>query len=368
MKLLRQADEAVALAVAIALIAVLHYASGREQHELLHEISQRLYYIPIVYAAYRYGLKGSLLCAGLSGLVHLVHISEHQFASEATLVNQYAEVLMFTSVAIVTGYYAETEKRLRQNYKQASAKLERANQELRETMELLIQAERLKSLGELSAAVAHEIRNPLGSIKGALEILAPEIPLSSPKREFVEVIERETDRLNRLVTDFLKYARPRPPDAVPTDLNALVESTLRLVSIQAGKRRLKLVSTLYPHPVQVVADPEQIRQVILNLLLNAFQASYEGGCVEVSSRVSGENAEIEVRDYGSGIPTEQRERVFDPFFTTRKDGSGLGLSIAYQIARQHGGELRLGQISPGTAITLRLPLRRETGGRDPGSR
>lgn len=364
----KKTDEAVALAVVIALITLLHYATSNGKLELLHEISQRLYYIPIVYAAYRYGLKGSLFFAALSGIVHFVHISEHQFVSEATLVNQYAEVLMFAAVAIVAGYYAETEKQLRQNYEQTSAKLERANSELRETMELLVRAERLKSLGELSAAIAHEIRNPLGSIKGAVEILSPEIPASSPKREFVEVIEREADRLNRLVTDFLKYARPRPQEALPTDLNALVESTLRFISTQADKRRLELVNDLDPSVGMVVVDPEQIRQVLLNLLLNALQASPEGGRVEVRSRISGESVEVEVRDYGCGIPAEQRARVFDPFFTTRKDGSGLGLSIAYQIARQHGGELQLGQVTPGTAMILRLPLQRDVDGRDSSSR
>lgn len=363
----KKADEAVALAVVIALITILHYATSNGKLELLHEISQRLYYIPIVYAAYRYGLRGSLFFAALSGLVHLVHISEHRFVSQATLVNQYAEVLMFASVAIVSGYYAETEKRLRENYKQTSAKLEHTNKELRETMELLVHAERLKSLGELSAAIAHEIRNPLGSIKGAIEILSPEIPASSPKHEFVEVIERETDRLNRLVTDFLKYARPRPPETLPTDLNALVESTLQFISTQASKRRIELMSDLDQRVGQVVVDPEQIRQVLLNLLLNALHASPDGGRVQVYTRLLDQNVEVEVRDYGCGIPLEQRSRIFDPFFTTRKDGSGLGLSIAYQIVRQHNGELQLGQATPGTAMTLRLPLQREKDGTDPSS-
>ncbi|MCS6885086.1 MAG: ATP-binding protein [Acidobacteriota bacterium] len=352
-----QINEAVALVLAIALITILHYATSisSEGLGLLHEISQRLYYIPIVYASYRYGLKGGIIYALLSAAVHLIHVSEHLAQYRVTALNHYAEASMFVTVAALVGYYADVEKHLQESYRRTSAELEKTNLHLRETMQLLLRAERLKSLGELSAAIAHEIRNPLGAIKGAIEILSPEIPATSNKREFVEIIERETERLNRLVTDFLKYARPRPPERLLTDLNELVLSTINFLSTEAKKRQIKVKTYLTPEPVLVSIDAEQIKQVLVNLLLNAFQASSSGSNVEIQSSSNPTFAKIEIRDYGCGIPSELRERVFDPFFTTKPDGCGLGLSIAYQLIKQNDGELTLESLAQGTLATLTLP-------------
>ncbi|MEW6734398.1 MAG: ATP-binding protein [Acidobacteriota bacterium] len=344
------------LTLSVVFITLLHYISS-DNSPLLHEISQRLYYIPIVYAAYRLGLKGSLGYSILSGSLYLLHISEHRNEPQSAILNQYAEIIMFQVVGIATGFFARAERQQRQRFEKASADLAVAYQKLKDTVNLLVRTARLKSLGELAATVAHEIRNPLGAIKGAIEIIEKEIPLTSPRREFVTIIEREVDRLNRLVNEFLKFSKPRQPEKADTDLNQLIKSVLNFITPQAIKMGVKLVPQLDERLPLVFVDAEQIKQVLLNLILNAIQAMPAGGNVEVVSCRLKESVEISVHDYGVGIEPNKKERIFDPFFTTKPDGSGLGLSIAYQLIKQHDGELELvDQADPGSLFIVRLPL------------
>ena len=349
------------LGLSVVLITLLHYQTTAGGNFLLHEISQRLYYVPIVYAAYTFGLRGSIGISLLSGAVYLMHIAEHGHDPQAAILNQYAEVLMFQVVGVITGLLAGAEQRQRRRFEKASADLAAAYQELRDTVSLLIRADRLKSVGEVAAAIVHEIRNPLSAIKGAAQIIEKEIPEDSSRRRFVTVIEEEVDRLNKLVSEFLTFARPRQPEKRPSDLNQLIESVITFTSKEATKRGVRLVPQLDEHLPTVEVDAEQIRQVLLNLIINAIHAMPEGGAVEVGSRRAGKAVELSVRDYGTGIDPTIRDKIFDPFFTTKPEGSGLGLSVAYGLIKQHDGEIELGAPDgPGSLFTIRLPL--TTGG------
>lgn len=345
------------LVLSVVLITLLHYQTTAGGNFLLHEISQRLYYVPIIYGAYTFGTRGSVAVSLLSGAVYLLHISEHGRDPQSAILNQYAEVLMFQVVAVVTGFLAGAERRQRKRFEKASTELAAAYKELRGTVDLLIRADRLKSLGELAAGMAHEVRNPLSAIKGAAEIIEKEIPPDSPRRKFVGVIEEEVDRLNRLVGEFLSFAKPRQPERTPTDLSELVESVVTFTSKQADNNGVKLVTRLDERLQAVPLDREQMRQVLLNLIINAIHAMPEGGTVEVGTSLGSESVELWVRDYGVGIEPGSREKIFDPFFTTKQQGSGLGLSIAYQIVKQHGGEIELRDVDgPGALFVIRLPI------------
>ncbi|HWP44244.1 MAG TPA: ATP-binding protein [Blastocatellia bacterium] len=360
-KKLNRLASALALVLSVVLITLLHYHTTAAGNFLLHEISQRLYYVPIVYAAYSFGVRGSVATSLLSGAVYLLHISEHESDTQAAILNQYAEVLMFQVVAVVTGVLARAERRQRRRFEKASADLAAAYQELRDTVGLLIRADRLKSVGELAAAIVHEIKNPLSAIKGAAQIIEKEIPAESPRRAFVTIIEDEVDRLNRLVGEFLNFAKPRQPVKMPSDLNQLIKSVVAFTSKEAEKSGVRLVPNLDEELPSALVDSEQVKQVLLNLIINAVHATPQGGVVEVGSRRGGEFAELTVRDYGSGVETGIRGRIFDPFFTTKPEGSGLGLSVACQLTKQHGGEIELVDVDgPGSLFVVRLPLSAET--------
>jgi len=353
----KRAVVALLLVSSIILITLIHYQTTAGGNFLLHEISQRLYYIPIIYAAYTFGVRGSVTISLLSGAVYLFHISEHEHDPRAAILNQYAEVMMFLVVGVVTGLLAQAEKSQRRRFEKASAELAAAYKELRGTVDLLIRTDRLKSLGELAAGMAHEVRNPLSAIRGAAEIIEKEIPPNSPRRKFVGVIQEEVDRLNRLVGEFLSFAKPRQPERTPTDLRELIESVVDFTSKEAENNGVRLVTRLDEGLEPVSIDREQIRQVLLNLIINAIHAMPEGGTAEVGTSLGSESVELWVRDYGVGIEPGARDKIFDPFFTTKQQGSGLGLSIAYQIVKQHGGVIELGDVDgPGSLFVIRLPI------------
>ena len=353
----RRLIKSALLIFSVAVISILHYKTTAGGDFLLHEVSQKLYYIPIVYAAYVFGLRGSLFLSLVSGVVYWLHISGHWHGTQSEILNQYAEVFMFQMVGLITGLLAQAEKKQRLRFEKASAKLAVAYEELKSTVNLLIRADRLKSVGEMAAAFVHEIRNPLGAIKGATEIIERDIPSDSPRREFLTVIEREVDRLNRLVMEFLNFAKPRQPHKAAASLNNLIRSVVTLTSKEAAKRGVELEVQLDEQLPTVFADSDQIRQVLINLILNAVQAMPDGGKVEVKSFRAGGEVELTIRDYGIGIDPAIKDKIFDPFFTTKSEGSGLGLSVAYQLVKQHEGEIRVVDVvGPGTLFAVRLPI------------
>ncbi len=227
--------------------------------------------------------------------------------------------------------------------------------------------DRLAALGEMAAGLAHEIRNPLGAIKGAAQYLDPE-RLGGEEGEFVQVIIEEVDRLNGVVTQFLDYARPLKSAPHPIDVNDVVERTLRLVQ-NAVPESVVLQATLDPGLPHAQSDAEQLKQVVINLVQNAVQAMPAGGRLTVTTGLPSEDGggfrlntrgpemvEIRVRDTGPGIPEVDREHVFVPFYTTKEKGTGLGLAISQRIVRSHGGNIALqSRAGEGTEFVIRLP-------------
>ena len=230
--------------------------------------------------------------------------------------------------------------------------------------EQLRRAERLSTLGEMAAVLAHEIRNPLGSIRGTAEILKDDYPPGTPKHEFLEIQVRETERLNRVVEDFLQMARQQPSEPHPCLLQEELETVVTLVSVEARNRDVRLVCDLPPGDILVRGEGEKLRQAFLNIVMNALQATPPGGCVTVAAAL-GEpgSCGITVHDTGQGIGPEAAERIFEPFFTTRPRGTGLGLAITRKIVEAHGGTIAVESgAGRGTAVTVRLPLLESGGG------
>jgi signal transduction histidine kinase len=252
--------------------------------------------------------------------------------------------------------YAEAIERNRQ--------LQEMYQRLQAAQQQLVQSEKLASVGQLSAGIVHDVKNPLGVIKGVAEELLEDKAPGSLEHESLQVIRDNASRANAIVTDMLTFARQTPPAMLRRDLRETIEGSLRLTSYMLRKGKVELDLELPADPVVLTFDSQQIQQVIINLVQNAVQAMPDGGRLGVHLRRDDSYAVVEIQDTGTGISPEHLPRVFDPFFTTKPEGqgTGMGLSVSYGIISRHHGTIDA--ISPpgeGAQFTIRLPLRTTEG-------
>lgn len=357
---------ALLLAATIAGVALLHYTAPMT-HVWVHPLLQRAYYIPVLLAALWFGWRGGLAAAALAGATYIPHIiSAWKYEPEYTAA-QYIEIGMFFAIAALTGLLADHERAQRHKAEEAAHKLREVNARLQASFEQLRRADRLSALGELSAGLAHEIRNPLGSIEGAVQILGRRDLAEDTRSEFTEMASREVTRLKGLLSHFLEFARPQQPRVVVSDIESLLDSVAKLASETAKLAQVEILIEPAAELPPVSVDPEQIRQVFLNLVINAVQAMSAAGQIRLRALRVGDEVRIEVEDQGVGIPEEDLERIFDPFFTTRTGGTGLGLSIAYQIVNRHGGHIGARKNSArGMTFTVTLPVAVESAVTVPG--
>ena len=228
--------------------------------------------------------------------------------------------------------------------------------QLLEAEEQLRRADRLSTLGELSAGMAHDIRNPLGAIRGTAEILKDGVAPGDPRAEFAEILVREVDRLNRVLEGFLRFARTAPVERENFDLNGVVGEVIDLTRRQAERSGVAVTFAAGRLP-PLSGDGSQIRQALLNLILNALQVMADGGRLQIATGIAGAMAEVKITDSGPGIPDDEQARIFKPFVTTRHNGTGLGLPISQRIAVAHGGGITVAsQPGAGATFTLTLPL------------
>ena len=220
-------------------------------------------------------------------------------------------------------------------------------------------AEHFATLGEVATGLAHEIRNPLAGIAGVIEIIGRDLPTTSPARAVVKDVRQEIARINHIVTDLLQTARPHPPKVRKSDLNTTVEHAVMLGRQQAMAKGIEIALHKDPSLPEVEHDSDQIHQVLLNLLLNAQQAIDSKGKIEVTVERKGPNAVIDVKDNGRGIAPEHLPNIFRPFYTTKGDGTGLGLSLARRIVEDHHGRIDVtSTLGQGTTFSVVLPLQR----------
>ncbi len=234
--------------------------------------------------------------------------------------------------------------------------------EIKELQTKIRRAETLSAIGELAASVAHEIRNPLSSIKTGVQFLIRKMEPGNSESDYGRLIVSEVDRINRVVTDLLEFSRPADPVREPEDLVALCRHSLQLVQAEAETKGVSLSLQSSDDTLIVDVDHHQLIQVLLNLLLNALAVVETGGKIEVHAGINTTAwcAEITVTDSGPGITAQARGKLFEPFFTTREQGTGLGLAIAKKVVEGHGGQIRADSPVPpsdhGSAFTVCLPL------------
>ena len=340
------------------LITISHYLTP-PQFYLWHEFLERLYYLPIVIAALFFGWVGGLLAAGCAGLCYapFIFLAEHH--SPQVMAGWYAEIAVFLAVGGLTGALSDRERRRRRELQRATDELRETNRQLQSSFEQLRRADRLSAVGQLAASLAHEIRNPLGSIEGAIDIVQ-RTGDEERRREFLGIIKQETRRLNGLLTNLLNFARPRAPQIREAQVDTIVRTVVDLTSHNAQQQDIRLELRISPDLPPVECDSEQIIQVLLNVTLNAIQATAAGGRISISADSRESMILVRVSDEGSGIADAELDKIFDPFYTTKEGGTGLGLAISYQILAQHGGGIAV-ERNPdrGMMFTLTLPIRQD---------
>jgi signal transduction histidine kinase len=280
-----------------------------------------VYAIPVAVAAALEGWAGGLAVAVVSASAGLIVAGQ---ISRATVLESLALVLL----ACVIAAFAARARRLQDVYEKTQADFEGMKR-----------AERLSAIGQLSAGLAHEIRNPLASISGAAAILARRQDLDPKSAKCLEIITSECERLNGLLTNFLNFAGPRPPRLRSVQLEPVLDTVLGLASHGVRGKRVRFEKKIEAGLMPVECDPEQLEQVLLNLMINAIDASPDGGTVTLSAAAEDSKVAIGVMDHGHGVAPAHIDRLFDPFFTTKEHGTGLGLPVAHQIVRQMGGSL-----------------------------
>jgi len=350
------------LGISIIGISLLHYLTPLHLH-YLHDIFQRFYYLPIILAAVWFGFRGGLACALAVSVAYAPHIL-YQWGGGLTLeMEKYLEIVMYNVVGAVTGLLAQRERerslelqRTAEGLEESFAKLQAQSERIIAIEEQLRRSEKLSTLGEMAAVLAHEIRNPLGSIRGTAEILRDDFQPGTPKHEFIEIQIKETERLNHVVEDFLRLARPQAAEMRRCSLREELETIVTLTANEARQRGIHLEFELPADELAATGDGEKLRQAFLNIVLNALQATPTGGSVTITACHTNNTCEIRFSDTGPGIPAEVRERIFEPFFTTKPDGTGLGLAVTRKIIEAHHGVLIIdSENGTGTTVSVSLP-------------
>ncbi len=351
---LSQSRKIAALALIVAAISSAHYLTNSS---LIwwHVAYQDLAYVPILVAAYWFGAPGGLATALLAAIGTVAHFHGIGHGNRPFVISEYGQAVGFLITGVVGGALASAERRAARRHEQALVAVEAANRELRASHEQLMRADRLSSLGEIAAGLAHEIGNPLAGLKGALEIISSRAAVGTPEAEFSSMASREIARLEALIGEFLRYARPHEPRRVETDIFDVLEPVVSLLGREAEGHAVTVHVARTAVPT-VFVDSDQMTQVFMNVVLNAIQASPHGGRIEVSSSVIDRRLAVDVRDEGPGIPPEHVDRVFDPFFSTKKQGTGLGLAVSSRIVQSHGGAMEVVQLGRGTVVRVLLPL------------
>jgi signal transduction histidine kinase len=246
--------------------------------------------------------------------------------------------------------------------KRGESIIEKRAEERMRLKEQLSRVERMSALGEMAAGISHEIRNPLGIIRSSAELLKKKLAKIDPANALPDIIVEEASRLNNIITDFINFARPRSPKRSPCRVEEVIERTLAFLAAQIEERGYAIEKT-YQHPLpEIMGDVPMLHQSFLNLFINAMQAMPDGGRIGVGLRSEGDKVRIEIEDAGQGVPADLLTKIWDPFFTTKDKGTGLGLGIVKNIVEAHGGSIGItNREEQGARVTIELPVRKPEG-------
>jgi len=326
-----------------------------------------IYLLPVAVAAASLSLKQTLATCAVATVLFFSLVPPDFFLDPAKRVEEVPELLVFAITFFLVGVliqsYSEQSRRQLARQRELNERLLQNQATLKESLDRLEAAEeslrrqdRLAALGEMSAGIAHEIRNPLGIISSSAQLLGRKVgEPAAGVRQLLDIIEEETVRLNGLISDFLTFGRPARPVLRLCDLRPIAAKAVEHIAAMARERSVAIEAELPVDPVAAQVDPDMLQQVLLNLLLNALEASRPGGRVVVRLQPADAALRLEVDDNGCGIPPENLSKIFNPFFTTKEEGTGLGLANAHRIIEMHGGRLDVSSSAAGTTFSVTLP-------------
>lgn len=335
------------LVLMTAVTVMIHYGLVLEplfgHASWIHSIHSRLCYVPIAVGATWFGLRGGLLsAAGISLLV--VPFVAGAAGEHADIASEMVEFIYYFAIGGLIGALTDREALLKEKHDEAQRQLDRAH--------------RLSMAGQVAAGVAHEIRNPLASIKGAIEIVTDPKVNDAEKLEFREILITEVRRIDSTVKEFLELARPKVLNKEPINFSALVVQTLRQLQAQLKAKGAAIEQHIIPE-LHILGDAEKLKQLLINIVINAAESTEKDLRLVVRlTEDSDSGTVLSVGDNGPGMSTEQLERIFEPFFTTKPSGSGLGLAVVKNIVDLHGGEIEV-QSKEGRGTVVRVFLPRE---------
>ena len=362
-----------ALVLMLVVLSAAHFVTPHDvtwAHDFLFKVT----YLPIVLAGLWFGFRGGLYLSLATCAIYVVHIQlqlagHHQHQQTSF----FLELVLYLLIGGVVGWLSDEQRAARNRLASANAQLQRSLESLREKTEALLAAEeslrradRQKAAGQVALGLAHEIRNPLGGIVGAAEILANPDTDAKGRAEFTAVLTREVKRLDRVITDLLNFARPAQDKAGASNLKQELDFVEKLTAGPRGKKDVLFDHSGLTPDLIAAMPPDAFRQVALNLILNALEAvPPTSGRIEWRAVRESQQIKLTISDNGPGVDPSVREHLFEPFVTTTPGGTGLGLAIVARLVSDAGGSISLEHSAPtGTTFALRLPL---AGGALPGS-
>ncbi|HAM51329.1 MAG TPA: hypothetical protein DCP92_11805 [Nitrospiraceae bacterium] len=317
-------------------ISILIYLTNQDSH-YFHVFYRGLFFLPVVLASFWYGLRGGL-AASLSICVLYIPYALKVWAAFSVMdFDRIIDLTLYNLVALVMGILSDRDK---------------ANQKLAR------EAENLATVGRSLSAVAHDMKTPLIAIGGFTQLVKKHVHGDHPHRDKLDIIIDETQRLENMVKDMLDFSRPLQLDQSPENVAAVIEECLKVVAAEAQRMKIVVKCDCAQGLSAISIDRMRMKQALINLIMNAIQASPEGETVTVRSYQTRQKSVIEVIDCGCGIPVDQREGIFIPFFSTKKDGTGLGLPIVKKIVEAHRGQIQiLDNPKHGTIFRIVLPIK-----------
>lgn len=352
------------LAIILVVLSLAHFITS-PHHPWAHDFLFKVTYVPIVLAALWFGWRGGLLTALVTGVIYIVHIrlqlAGHHDHSQTGMV---LELVLYCVIGVVVGLLSDRQRAAQRRLEEAYAQLQQSMDALREKTEALLNAEeslrrvdRLKAAGEIATGLAHEVRNPLGGITGAADILANPETDAAARAEFAAVLKKEAKRLDRVITQFLDFARPGNASGGSANLRQEIAFVEKLTAGPRGKKKTEFSFAEVPKDIRVDVSSDALRQIILNLTLNALAAVADSsGTIIWRAKRERDRVAIRISDNGHGVDAGIRKRLFEPFVTTR-GGTGLGLAIVGRLVADAEGSVALEESdATGTTFLITLPI------------